>query len=183
MRNAIRFKATMLLATFLLFMLTEAAFFANPAFAQSKGKKVKLHDGTVVVLKLMETIEGGEVAEGQGVMLQVMLDVKADDRVVIKAGTRAFGTVTKSKDRQIIGMAGEVHLLISHTMAVDGQRVSLRGAIKKKGREKFGLSLGVGLFLCPLFLLVRGGEGQLNEGVELKTFVENPVMVRVAKVK
>lgn len=141
-------------------------------------KEVVLSPGTMVILKVNETVTGA-MAPGTSVNLSVLHDVVKDGHILIKAGTPARGLIASSEKAKMIGREGKVTIAVDRTRAVDGQEVFLQGSMAGVGEEKLVTSVVVSTLLCPLALLMKGGEAEIPAGAELRTFVANEVKVKV----
>jgi len=141
-------------------------------------KEITLSPGTMVILKVNETITGDAPA-GKVVNLTVLHDVVKDGYVLIKAGTPATGSVASAEKAKMIGREGKVIISVDRTHTVDRQVVYLQGSMEGKGEEKLVTSVVVSTLLCPLALLMKGGEGEIPAGAEIRTFVANEVKVKV----
>jgi len=141
-------------------------------------KEITLSPGTMVILKLNETITG-DAHVGKVINLTVLHDVVKDGYVLIKAGTPATGSVVSAEKAKMIGLEGKVTIAVDRTHAVDGRVVYLQGSMEGKGEERLVTSVVVSTLLCPLALLMKGGEGEIPAGAEVRTFVANEVKVKV----
>lgn len=135
--------------------------------------------GTVVVVKLDEQVTGKTHPVGASVRAIVARDVIIDSTLVIKIGTPVDVTVAQSNKAGAVGQAGEVAINIESTQTVDHQVVFLRGAFSAEGQGATGASVGAGVVLCPLFLLMKGQEGVLKTGTEYQAKTQNAVVLQV----
>lgn len=156
--------------------------FCIPSFscAEVKDPKVILKAGTVVALRLTETVNSRTKSIGDTVMFEVSREVKANGYTVIDAGTRAAGEVVKSKSANFAGIPGEIQIAISRTEAIDGTPVMLRGTLAREGEDKYLLAIGGGI-LCLLPFLLKGEEGVIPVGAEVKAYVDYNTEVVVAE--
>lgn len=141
-------------------------------------KEVALSPGTMVILKVNETITG-DMPSGKIVNLTVLHDVVKNGHILIKAGTPAVGSIASAEKAKMIGREGRVAISVDRTQAVDRQVIFLQGSMEGKGEERLVTSVVVSTLLCPLALLMRGGEGEIPAGAELRTYVANEVKVKV----
>lgn len=140
---------------------------------------VTLPLGTVVVVKLDQQVTGKTHPVGASVRASVARDVIIDSVTVIRIGTPVDVTVSQSNKAGVVGEAGGVGVNIEQVQTVDNQVVFLRGMFSAEGQGKGGTSIGLGVILCPLFLLKKGGEGVLKAGTEYQTKTQNAVTVQV----
>lgn len=176
-----RKKTCRLLAVALSMIFWVAFCIPSFAFAEVKDPKVILRAGTVVALRLTETVDGKTKNVGDTVMLEVTREVKANGYIVIDVGTRAMGEVVKSTSATFFGKPGEIGIAIHRTEAVDGTPVPLRATLSRMGEDKYLLSIGVGLLLCGLGFLLKGEEGVIPVGAETKAYVDYNTEVAVAE--
>lgn len=140
---------------------------------------VKLLDGTLVILRVSDTIRPEGLGPGDVIKLEVAEDVKADNIVVIKKGTPAVAEVITAEKHGMIGKGGKIALVVKSTTAVDGQKVPLRGTIRREGEEKMGTSIAVSAVICPLGLLIKGESAEIPAGAEVKAYVDNTMEIKV----
>jgi len=84
------------------------------------------------------------------------------------------------KQPKAIGKEGFVELQIKSVQTVDGKTVSLSsGSITKSGDDKAGLSIVLGIFVCILFLLIKGKNAEIPAGYQVDAIVSSNVTVNV----
>lgn len=147
--------------------------FQTPALAGS----VRLADGTVVVVRTLETLNPENLSPGDIIKFEVAEDVKADGVVVIRKGTSARGAVVIADKSYYLGKAGKIGIIVTSTTSIDGQKVPLKGSLTREGEDKTTTSVGVGAFLCPIALLMKGGTTQIPTGSQISAYVDNNVTV------
>ena len=147
---------------------------------------VELKSGTPVLLKLADTISSETVSLNQTVKLLVIRDVRVENDVLIKAGADAFAKVAKIKKKGGWGKKGELELAISSATAVDGSEVLLSAQQTSVGEGKGGTATAVGVgtaLLClPLAatgFLVKGEEGVIPAGTEIKAYVDGNYQIKL----
>ncbi len=140
---------------------------------------VMLPLATVVVVKLDEQVTAKSHPVGSSVRASVARDVIIDSVTVIPIGTPVDVTISQAEKAGHVGSAGGISINVEQTMTVDKQVVFLRGMFSAEGQGKGGTSIGLGVILCPLFLLQKGGEGVLKAGTEYQTKTQNAVTVQV----
>ena len=148
-------------------------------FAEVNDPTVTLKAGTVVPLRLTETVSTETHNVGDRVTFEVTRDVKVNGYTVIAAGTIAIGEVVVSEPPGMFGREGKIGLTIHRTEAVDGTSVPLRVTLTRKGAGKQLLSVGGGLVLCPLLFLVKGEKGTIPAGSETKAYVDYDTEITV----
>jgi hypothetical protein len=147
-----------------------------------------LLDGTIVKLKISQTISSEEAKTGQEVPFEVLEDVNVSGVPVIKRGDSAFGTVTKAESKKRMGRAGTLDISINYVRLADQEKVPLRASKQSKGHgSTTGMVVGMAaagvLFFpaAPLFLLMHGKDVTIPQGTEITAFVEgdaHPDMAR-----
>lgn len=134
--------------------------------------------GTPIILKNAETINSSAIAIGSTVSFTVVSDVKVDDKVVVKAGSLADAQISYSKKKNYAGISGEVVVSDFSVHAVDGTYIPLRATLSSRGEEKVGLSVGLGFFLCLLFLLIKGEDAIIPAGSTKSVYTMSDIQVK-----
>jgi len=151
------------LVAFLIF------FFSTDCFAQEQ-RKIKLPGQTLVVVRTTQHIDAELYKVGSTIILDVAVDVKIDDQVLIAAGTPVIAIMDQAETEGMVGIGGEVSVSIQSTTAVDGTVVALNGNWRAKGESRVGGTVAVGLILCPLALLNSGEPGIIIGGAQTRVF-------------
>ena len=154
--------------------------FANMSFRVSPYSEVILTAGTMIPLETIGTISSENLTAGQTIDFKVRTDVKVGDKVVIQAGSIAKAQVSIVKQPKGLGKEGFVELQIKSVQSVDGKTVNLSsGSISKSGDDKAGLSIVLGVFVCILFLLIKGKNAEIPAGYQVDAVVASNVTVTV----
>lgn len=144
-----------------LIVLFFIVFFVNLFNSQiSLAKDVILESGTRIPLELADNVSSGVNNEGDQINFIVTEDIKLEDTVLIKEGTRATGIISELSPRGRIGKAGNMTITFDYAKAVNGKKVPLTGMITKKGEEKIILSAALSFLLTPFCLLIRGTDAR-----------------------
>lgn len=86
----------------------------------------------LIPLRFEETLVSGVNAPGSMFRMQVTDDITVDEKVVIPAGTAAFGEVIDSKKAGMLGKAG-VLVLSARFIHLDNRDIRLRSALGAAG--------------------------------------------------
>ena len=156
-------KSFILLAIFIVFSVDA------DCLAQEQ-RKVKLPGQTLVVIRTTQHIDAEQYKVGATVILDVAVDVKIDDQVLIASGTPVMAIMDQAQTEGMIGSGGEIALSIQSTTAVDGTVIALTGNWRAKGEEEVGGTVAVGLILCPLALLNEGEPAIIIGGAQMRAF-------------
>lgn len=147
---------------------------------QAQSGSLKLKEGEDVKLKFAQELSSKTASEGDTVNFVVADDVKVGDVVVIKAGTKAVGTVTNAKRAGMMGKGGELNVRLDHLKAGD-TKVRLRGSKGKEGDSKTGQSVALTVLFGPIGLIKHGKEIVVAEGTPLAAYVDDDVMLSPAQ--
>ena len=148
--------------------------FATPQVEQM----VVLKAGTVVPLETVSLIKSDNATVGRTIDFRVTRDIEVDGETVIPAGAIAKGQVTRSQKAKGLGKAGFVEVKIKSVTAVDGQEVYLSGGnINQEGDDKAGLAIILGLFVCILFLFMKGKDGEIPPGFSFDANVASTINI------
>ncbi len=141
------------------------AFVSMGVFPQnvSAADVVKVQSGVSVMLRTTQNLMPTAVQVGDPVDLIVANDVKVKDKVVIKAGARAVGTVSESSKANFLGIPGKLRIELHSVEAVDESSISIRGGKSVEGEDKMVLTIVLTLICLP-FLLIKGGNAVVASG-------------------
>ena len=118
------------------------------------------------------------VVVGQVVDFRVKTDVKVDNKVVIAAGAIAKGQVVRGQKAKGLGKEGFVEIQIKSVRAVDGQEVYLSGGnVYQEGDDQQTLAIVLGVFVCILFLFLKGKNATVPSGFQLNSSVASTVTI------
>jgi hypothetical protein len=104
---------------------------------------VTLDEGRPVKLVLAQDITGDAVRAGDAVRLAVAEDVKVSDRVAIRKGAPATGSVSVER-RKIFRKRPRVALTLERVTAADGQEVRIRPTAERGGPRAVPLAEAAG---------------------------------------
>lgn len=109
---------------------------------------------------------------------RVKTDVKVDNKVVIAAGAIAKGQVVRGQKAKGLGKEGFVEIQIKSVRAVDGQEVYLSGGnVYQEGDDQQTLAIVLGVFVCILFLFLKGKNATVPPGFQLNSSVASTVTI------
>lgn len=157
-----------------------AVSFLSMSFKMNRNGEVVLNAGTPISLETVSMIESSRIAIGQTVDFRVRYDVKVEGETVIKAGSIAKGQVVRAQMAKGLGKEGFIEVKVKSVTAVDGQEVYLSGGnLYQEGENKETLAIVLGLFVCILFLTMKGKEAQVPAGYEVNPSVASTVKIKV----
>lgn len=79
-----------------------------------------------------------------------------------------------------LGKQGFVEIQIKSVTAVDGQEVFLTGGnVYQEGEDKQTLSILLGVFVCILFLTMKGTNAQVPPGYQVNSSVATTTTIKV----
>jgi hypothetical protein len=149
-----------------------------PHVGTSSGNLV-LREGTDVPLSFAQNLSSKTASEGDPVVLLLESDLKIGDVVVARAGSRAFGEVTKAEKSGMLGKAGELSIRLDH-LKVGDSKVRLRGA---KGREGESGTTGVVVLTVlfgPIGLIKHGKNIEIKQGTPMMAYVADDITLAAA---
>ncbi len=131
-----------------------------------------LKAGTLVLLRIAETVSSDTHVRGQKFPLEVIAPVVVDGVTVIPAGAVAEGDVIHAGKSGIMGKAGEL-MVTSRYVVVGTRQVRLRSLLARSGESKADLAMGVSLAVpfAPFFM--KGRQMLVPADTELVARVAN----------
>jgi hypothetical protein len=141
---------------------------------------IVLNAGTPIQLETMNVIQSDMVSIGQTIDFKVKYDVKVDEKVVIAAGSIARGQVSRAQMARGLGREGFVEIQIKSVKAADGQEVFLTGGnLDQQGEDRAALAIVLGIFVCILFLTMKGKEAFIPIGYEFSSSVATNTTINI----
>lgn len=132
-------------------------------------QQITMDANTVVPVRTTSAIYSDQVRNGQQVTsVSVARDVEVNDVVVIEAGTAVSAQISRASEAGRVGQPGDLTLDLQSTKAVDGTEIGLSGTFSAEGDGKVGASVAISILLCPLALLMKGDEGSVPSGTEIR---------------
>jgi hypothetical protein len=155
--------------------VTRSAAAAAPgSAAPDVSGKYMLRDGTDVNLQFAEDLSSKTSSEGDPVTLTLVDDVKVGDVVVVKAGARAIGEVTKAEKSGMMGKAGELNIRLDYLKAGD-TKIKLRGTKGKEGESGVTGTVVLTVLFGPIGLIKHGKNVEIKQGQSLHAFVGDDI--------
>lgn len=141
----------------------------TPARAQ-----VIVPERTEVRVTLNDEIKSGSNKSGEEIAYTVASDVySADHKLLIPAGTPAFGTITKSSRRGMFGKGGKLDFTCEYVRMPDGTHISLRSnPLGSHGKDNATASVATAVLLAPVAIFINGKDVTVKKGTEFKVYVD-----------
>jgi hypothetical protein len=144
-----------------------------PVTAQQNAPHIlKIPDGTIVRLSLLDNLSSATTENDEPVNLEVSEDVKVGDVVAIPRGATARGHVVEVEERRRLGRAGKLNFSLDYVKAPDGTNVRLRASSARKGEDKTGTVIIGSVVLSPLFMIMRGKDVNIPKGTSFNAYVD-----------
>lgn len=148
----------------------------NPAPAPSApatefSGKHKLAEGTDVELQFAQDLSSSTSFEGDPVMLTLVKDLMVGDVVVAKAGSKAYGEVTKAQKSGMMGKPGQLDIRLDYLQTGDS-KIKLRGTKSNEGENRVK-----GALLAPIGRIKHGKNVEIKAGDPLHAYVANDILL------
>lgn len=147
-----------------------------------------LMDGTVIKLRLGETLSSADAKTGQQVPFEVTEEVVVQGVTVISKGAPALATITEAQSKRHMGRGGKLDVNIDSVRLTDGEKAQLRAVKDNKGGGHVGAMTGamvataiVFFPAAPFFLFMKGKDITIPKGTEVTAFVQGDMKLDMAK--
>ena len=164
----------------LLFLLPQGLLAQDPAGAS----RLVIPDGTVVHLRLTQTVSSAQARAGDPLVFTVEKDVRVGDSIIVPAGSAAQGSVTRVKHRRFLGIGGNVVFNLDSVKLVNGETVCLRARREVKGIShtwrmiaEMAVASLVYLPAAPVFLFSRGGASTVLKNTQITAQIDGTTSV------
>ena len=144
----------------------------HPAPAFPQGGTVKIPDGTMVRLALLERLSSATNRADDVVNFEVTEEIRIGPVIAIPRGATARGHVVEAEPKRRMGKAGKLNFTVDYLKAPDGTNVRLRASSARQGQEKSGTVIVGTVLLSPLFLLMRGKDVEIPRGTPFNAYVD-----------
>ena len=146
------------------------ASFEYPSYIASSNaiEKKLLPAHCPVMIKNISEINTENIKSGDTVTFIVAQDVTDENgNILIKSGASVNANIN-FESKTYIGRSAKITISDFHTKAVDNTYIPLSTVITEEPDDKMVLSIVLSVFLCPLFLLMKGKDAKIPAG-SLKT--------------
>ena len=149
--------------------------------------RLLIPEGTVVHLRLTQTVSSLHTHVGDPLDFIVERDVRVGDFTIIPAGSRAQGSVLGVNGRRILGIGGKVVYGLDSIALANGEiaGVSARRVVKGSShtwRMIAGMAVTALFYLpaAPVFLLTRGGTSTVLKDTQVTAQIDCDAVVASA---
>lgn len=142
-------------------------------------EQVEIPVGTLVTLSLTKELTTKDAPVGTTVFLNVTQDVVVKGKVVIKAAAIGTATVANAKDAGYLGTPGQLGITLISVQGIDGTQVPVAGNRMVEASSSTVASAGLSLFICPLFVFMKGKEATLPAGTLFEARTNGTVTVTI----
>lgn len=161
-------------------LMATATLLMSFTFPGNEGKTiVKIKAGTPIALELTDNISSSTAHEGQVVNFKVKTDVKQDGKVVIAAGATAMGQVVSSRSKSLMGIAGELEIVVKQVTAVDGSVVNVSSSsMTAEGNTRMAGAIVLTVF-CLFGFLIHGKDVTIAAGTPISATVSSTTEIEL----
>ena len=153
--------------------------FMNLSFTLADNEVI-LKAGTLIPLEVLSEINTKNITTGQMIDLKVTREISVEKNVVIPYGAIAKGQVTRFEKRKGLGKGASMQIQIKSVTAKDGPEIMLTGGnMSEEGNNKLALSIVLAIFVCPLFLLLKGKQAIIPAGTAISATVATDTYIKL----
>lgn len=146
--------------------------------AVENAAQLVLRQGTQVRFKTEQALTSKETKEGDRFELTSVEPVYVGSMLVIPAGSRAVGEVTRVVKKGGFGKSGKLDARVLYVLVGD-TRIGMTGKANDQGASGTVGTVAAAVFLWPVMPFVTGKSAELPIGTSLTGFVENDIPLAV----
>lgn len=135
-----------------------------------------LRDGTDVPLQFAQDLNSKTASEGDPIVFTLTDDLKVGDAIVAKAGSKAFGEVTRAEKSGMLGKAGDLNIRLNY-LKIGETKVSLRGTKGKEGESGTTGVIILTVLFGPIGLIKHGKDVGIKQGQALHAYVSEDTLI------
>lgn len=142
------------------------AKFEYPNYYQQPAapEKIKIPAHTPLIIKTTQAMSAEKITSGDNIYFKTTNNIKTKSgEILVRANSPVEATVLFNKAKRI-GKPGNMTISDFHVNAVDGTYIPLSSTISVDADDCMTLSVVLSILICPLFLLMKGGEANLPAG-------------------
>ena len=129
-------------------------------------------ENTSITVQTLQEISSKEAQVGDPVRMEVLDDVVIGNRVIIPAGTPAYGEVTAASKNGHLGKAGKLTIEVEGVKYGAG-RLRMRGQRVSQGEGGSTAAIATTVLLSPLGLFIHGKSAMVPIHTKFITYVAN----------
>lgn len=145
----------------------------------SAQKTITIQEGTVIRVRLIETLDSRTANTGDMVTLEMADPLLVDGVMVIEPGAKVTGKVLDAVKNKSLGRKGKLDFTIDFVKAKDGQNIPLSSNVKEGGKDAVVGVVAAAALINPLALFIKGKAATINKGTEFNCYVSRNVEVKV----
>jgi hypothetical protein len=153
-------------------------FLLYSAYAQQVIAQKTINEGTVVRVRLIETLDSRTANVGDIVNLEVADPIMVDGVIVVETGAKVTGKVIDAVKNKSMGRKGKLDFSIDFARAKDGQNVPLTSNVKQGGKDATVGVVAAAALINPLALFIKGKAAVINKGTEFNCYVARNIEIK-----
>lgn len=147
---------------------------AVTTLAVGKEATPMLHQGTEVRFETVQALSSADSKEGDRFELKSIEDLRVGQMLVIPAGSRAVGEVTRVVKKGAFGKSGKLDARILYVIVGD-THISMTGKANDSGTAGTGGVVVAAVLFWPVMPFITGTSANLPSGTRFSGFVENDI--------
>jgi hypothetical protein len=145
--------------------------------AQKDTSHITVYEGTVVKLKTLIELKGNELKVGDKIDLELAEPIIINDKIVIKPGARATGTVSMAAGSKGLGKKGKLDFTIDYLYLTGGRVLKLKSTISSNAKGRGVTTAAVSVLVTPLALLWHGHQAKFPAGTIFSAYVDHDTVI------
>lgn len=163
------------IAALLLVHLSPVVAASSPAAVETaQPARPRLARGTVIPLTLRQRLSTKSNVKGDLFDMVVAEDIRVGGRIVIPAGSRAVGEVTRCEPKGAFGRSGKIEARALYVSAQD-RSIRISGALSARGAGAPAETILTATAIGVLSFVVTGKSAEIAEGTEMQVSLESDV--------
>lgn len=136
-------------------------------------------EGTVIRVRLTETLNSRTCIKGDKVNLEVAAPSMVDGVTVVETGAKVIGKITESVKNKNLGRKGKLNFSIDSVNAKDGQYISLISEAEKERPNKLVRFVATAALINPLALFIKGKAAIIYKGAQFNCRVSRSTVINL----
>ena len=155
------------------------AAIAQDVSVAQRSSAVRLEAGRTIPLIIQQRLSTNANAKGDLIAMTVAQDVRVGDRLVLPAGAKAVGEITRCDPKGAFGKAGRIEARALYVELVGGRIVRITGALASRGQTQTTETVLTAIAFGTLAFAVTGKSAVIESGSLVDAVLDRTVEVEV----
>jgi hypothetical protein len=129
-----------------------------------------IKEGTIISVELLDVLSSKMSKTGDIFRMKTKQDLVIDGKIIIPAGSMAYGTVTYAEKRRMMGQPGELYYRMDYLKVGDSQ-IKIRSSRSAEGKDATGSTIALVALFGVFGTLKKGKDIEVPVGTSFEVYI------------